>query len=189
MADISASLAPAHKPRPTKTARGVRLLLSVFDPRAYLHALRVLNHLNQTHAIPRRRLRHGPGVAISPTCEFAHAERIVLGDRAHIGTRCIIWAGPRNGRITVGNDLLLGPNVTITAANYRFRDGSPVTEQGMDEADVTIGDDVWIGAGAIILSGSSLGHGSIIAAGAVIRGSVPDRAIMAGVPAQQVGTR
>lgn len=165
------------------------MLLTALDPRAYIHALRVLNHLNQTHVIPRRALRHGPKAAISPTSEFAHAERIQLGARAHIGARCVLWAGPRDGKIIAGDDLLLGPGVLITAANYRFRDGSPVSEQSMSEADVWIGDDVWIGAGATILPGAAIGHGAVIAAGAVVRCDVPARAIMAGVPARQVGQR
>ncbi|MEO1729302.1 MAG: acyltransferase [Pseudomonadota bacterium] len=89
----------------------------------------------------------------------------------------------------IGDDVLFGPDVLITAANYRFNDGSPVTDQVMDEADVIIGADVWAGARAILLPGVTIGDGAIIAAGSVVRQDVPPFAIVAGVPAKVVGTR
>lgn len=189
MVDATAGMAFAHKPRPTRAARGWRFLLSALDPRAYLHGLRVLNHYNQTHVIPRRALACGPGAAISPTAQFAHADRITLGARAHVGSGCILWAGPGRGAITAGDDLLLGPNVVITAANYRFRDASPVSAQAMDEASIAIGNDVWVGAGAMLLPGCRIGDGAVIAAGAIVRGTVNAGDIVAGVPARKVGTR
>lgn len=59
----------------------------------------------------------------------------------------------------------------ITAASYRFNEGQPVTRQPMDEADIVIGDDVWIGTRGIVLSGA------IIGAGALVREDVPPMAI------------
>ncbi|SHF38971.1 Acetyltransferase (isoleucine patch superfamily) [Litoreibacter ascidiaceicola] len=179
----------AHKPPLTSRRRISRFLLSVLDPRAYLHGFKLLNHYNQTHVIPRRSLKMGAGAAISPTCQFANPDRIQLGARAHLGAGCYLWAGPRFGRIEIGDDLLLGPNVIITAANYRFRDGSPVSDQAMDEATVRIANDVWIGAGVIVLPGADIGAGAILAAGSVVRGRVGDGEIFAGVPARKVGQR
>jgi len=169
--------------------RLLRAVASALDPRAYLHAFRMLNHYNTTHVTPRRALTCGPGPAISPTAQFANAARITLGARAHVGSGCILWAGPGQGRITAGDNLLLGPNVLITAANYRFRDGSPVTEQTMQEQSITIGHDVWIGAGTIILPGAQIGDGAIIAAGAVVRATVDAMSVVAGTPARVVGRR
>ncbi|WP_414819858.1 acyltransferase [Sphingomonas sp. Root710] len=54
---------------------------------------------------------------------------------------------------------------------------------------ICIGDDVWIGAKAVILSGSTIGSGSVIAAGSVLRGAVPPGAIYGGVPAREIGRR
>lgn len=59
----------------------------------------------------------------------------------------------------------------------------------MDEANVSIGDDVWIGARAIVLPGTTIGDGAIVAAGSVVRSSVPAMAIVAGMPAKIVSTR
>lgn len=181
--------APAHKARPGKVARAVRLLGAVLDPRAYLHAFRLLNYYNYAHVKPRRKLRIGPGARISPNAVFSNAERIEIGARCGIGARCTLWAGPGQGRIVIGDDVLFGPEVMVTAANYRFNDGHPVTEQAMDEADVVIGDDVWLGTRAMVLPGSRIGDGAIIGAGALVRGEIPAGAIAVGMPARVVGMR
>jgi acetyltransferase-like isoleucine patch superfamily enzyme len=179
----------ARKQALGRAARLARLIGSVLDPRAYLHGLKLLNYYNYSHVQPLRRIRFGPDPAISPNAVFSNPERIEIGARARIGARCHLWAGPSSGRIVVGDDLLLGPDVMITAANYRFRDGSPVTAQQMDEADVVIGDDVWIGTRAIVLPGARIGDGAIIGAGAIVRGDIPARAIAVGAPARVVGDR
>lgn len=170
--------------------RVVRAAGSLVDPRAWFHLLRLVNYYNHTHVAPRRLLNVGEDVAISPTASFSNAEQIHLGTGTHIGTHCYLWAGrTMAGKIDIGRHLLLGPNVFITASTYRFNAGSPVTKQPMQEAPVLIGNDVWIGANAVILPGTSIGDQAIVAAGAVVRGDVPPHAIMAGVPAKQVGKR
>ncbi|MEP3347006.1 MAG: acyltransferase [Litoreibacter sp.] len=175
-----------QKPVLTPQWRVLRFFLSIIDPRAYLHAFRLLNHYNQTHVIPRRALEIGANSAISPTSQFANPSRIQIGERAHIGAGCFLWAGPKSGHIEVGDDLLLGPNVMITAANYRFRDGAPVTKQAMSESSVRIGNNVWIGTGAIVLPGSNIASHAVIAAGSVVRGHVGTGEVFAGVPARNV---
>ena len=96
---------------------------------------------------------------------------------------------PTQGRVLIGDDCLCGPEVVITAAQYEFNRGSPVTDQPMAEQDVVIGDDVWIGARAVILPGVCIGHGCVVGAGAVVTRSLPDGAIAAGVPARLIGRR
>ena len=77
----------------------------------------------------------------------------------------------------------------VTAAGYRFNDGSPVTEQAMNEANVVIGNDVWLGTRAIILPGARIGNGAIVGAGAIVTGEIPPFAIAVGTPARVVGMR
>ena len=180
---------PVHKQRLSRGGRLLRLVGGVLDPRAYLHALRLMNYYNYSHVIPRRRVRFGPDCAISPNAIFSNPDRIILGARVSLGARCHLWAGPGSGRIDIGDDALFGPEVMVTAAGYRFDDGSPVTEQAMDEADVTIGRDVWLGTRAIVLPGATIGDGAIIGAGALVRGDIPPHAIAVGVPARVVGQR
>ncbi|MEP2473675.1 MULTISPECIES: acyltransferase [Rhodobacterales] len=189
MTQAPARSAPAHKKRLSKPGRAIRMLAALFDPRAYLHVLRIVNYYNYTHVIPRRALQVGPGARISPNAAFSNPERIKIGARFGLGARSTLWAGPATGMIEIGDDVLFGPDVLVTAAGYRFNDGSPVTEQAMDEASVHIGSDVWIGAKAIILPGVTIGNGAIIGAGALVRGPIPENAIAVGVPAKVVGLR
>ncbi len=180
---------PVHKDRKSRLARLLRLIGGVLDPRAYLHALRLVNYYNYSHVVPRRRLTLGPDPRISPNAVFSNPERIVIGARVNLGARCHIWAGPGRGRIVIGDDVLFGPEVMVTAAGYRFDDGSPVTEQAMDEADIRIGNDVWLGTRVIVLPGVTIGDGAIIGAGALVRGDIPAQAIAVGIPARVVGQR
>ena len=172
-----------------KPQRGIRAVLSLLDPRAWLHLLRIVNYYNHTHVAQRRLLQTGDACTISPTASFANAGNIHLGQAAHIGANCSLWAGQTHGTIRAGDNLLLGPNVTITAANYDFHAGTPVTKQPMAEQPVTLGHDVWIGANAVILPGVSIGDGAIIGAGTVVTRSIPAGAVVAGSPAKAIGQR
>lgn len=179
----------AQKKALTKPQKALRLILSALDPRAYLHALKIVNYYNYAHVQPLRAITLGPGAAISPNAAFSNPERISAGRGLRLGARCHLWAGPKSGRITIGDDVLFGPEVMVTAASYRFNDGHPVTEQAMDEADVVIGNDVWVGTRAVILPGARIGDGAIIGAGALVRGEIPAMAIAVGTPARVVSTR
>lgn len=182
----------AEKPRkkslsyPARVLRGVGALL---DPRAWAHAVRLVNYYNYSHVVPRRSLKLGRDVRLSPNTAFSNPARIEIGDRVSIGAHCTLWAGPATGRIVIGADALFGPEVFVTASGYRFNDGSPVTQQAMDEADVIIGRDVWLGARVMVMPGARIGDGAIIGAGALVRGEIPPGAIAVGVPAKVVGRR
>lgn len=178
-----------HKVRLSRKERLLRLLGSVIDPRSYLHGIRLLNYYNALHVTQRREMQAGHGVHISPTVTFMHGALIDLGHRVHLNTQCALWAGPTRGRIRIGDDTLFGPEVFVITSNYRFNDGAPVNDQAMDEADVTIGRDVWIGAKCMILPGTIIGDGAIVAAGSVVRGTIPKMAIVGGNPAVVIGQR
>lgn len=186
---LDAAEGRAKKARPSKVARGLRLLGAMLDPRAYAHAFKLLNYYNYSHVQPLRNMQVGPGARISPNASFSNPERIQIGARFSLGAHSTLWAGPGVGRIVIGDDVLFGPDVLVTAANYRFNDGSPVTEQAMNEADVIIGNDVWLGARVIVLPGARIGDGAIIGAGALVRGEIPAGAIAVGTPAKVVGRR
>ncbi|EGG10297.1 uncharacterized protein MELLADRAFT_115570 [Melampsora larici-populina 98AG31] len=85
--------------------------------------------------------------------------------------------------VTFGSRVIVGPNVQIYAGTH----STDVAErkQGLERAyPVTVGDDVWIGGGAIILGPCTIGNGTTIAAGAVVRGHVPANVLMGGIPAR-----
>ena len=173
----------------SRFAKIVRLLASSVDPRALLHMFRMANYYNTNHVRPRRLIKMGTSPSISPDVIFSNPERINFGDNIHIGSRTHIWAGPSVGRITIGDNVLIGPDVMITAASYRFDDGSPVTSQVMDEGDISIGHDVWLGAKVVVLPGVTIGAGAIVGASAVVTKNIPDFSIAVGIPARVVGQR
>lgn len=180
---------PAHKQRLSRMQRLGRLVGGAVDPRAWLHLVRMVNYWNYSHVIPRRRLTLGPDAHVSPDAVFSNPERITAGRGLRLGSRCHLWAGPATGRIVIGDDVLFGPEVLVTAAGYRYNDGQPVTAQAMDEADVILGNDVWIGAKCVILPGTRIGDGAIIGAGSVVRGEIPAMAVAVGSPARVVSQR
>lgn len=169
--------------------RAMRLFRSAFDPRAWLHLIKIVNFYNYSHVQPLRKVTFIGPCNISPDTVWQNPERITLGHRVSVGSRCHIWAGPGEGRIVIGDDVLFGPEVMLTAASYRYELGSPVTAQPMAEGDIIIGDDVWVATRAIILPGTEIGTGSIVAAGAVVKGVFPPMSIIAGSPARVVSTR
>jgi acetyltransferase-like isoleucine patch superfamily enzyme len=112
---------------------------------------------------------------------------ITIGDRTGISARAYL-AG--QGGITIGNDVIMGPNVQIFSENHNFN-GLTLTirEQGVTKQAVTIGNNCWLGAGATILAGVHVGDGCVIAAGSVVNKSVPANSIVAGVPARVIKSR
>lgn len=182
-------LAGVRKKTLGRAARVLRGVGALIDPRAWLHLFKVVNYYNYTHVAPLRKISIGASPSISPDAVFSNAERIIIGDRVRIGSRCHIWAGPGCGRIRIGDDVLFGPEVMVTAASYDYNNGSPVTDQPMTERDIEIGNDVWLATRAVILPGARIGNGAVVAAGAVVKGEVPPFAIVAGSPARIVGQR
>ena len=79
--------------------------------------------------------------------------------------------------------------MTIVASNHGMAAEELIVRQPWSRGDVSIGDDVWIGAGAVILPGVWIGRGAVVAAGAVVRQDVEEYAIVAGVPARVIGSR
>jgi acetyltransferase-like isoleucine patch superfamily enzyme len=93
------------------------------------------------------------------------------------------------GGIVIGDRVYTSPLVQLAAVNHVFADPArPFVEQGITAQGITVEDDVWIGAGAIITDGVRIGRGAVVAAGAVVTRDVPPHTVVAGVPAQVVKT-
>ena len=108
----------------------------------------------------------------------------------HIGDRCVIGRGSHivaHHSLVIGDDVFTGPYVYITDQNHGYADPDvPIGRQLPLNAAVRIGSGSWIGAGAVVLPGACIGRNVVIAAGSVVRGTVPDRCVVAGVPARVV---
>ncbi len=134
----------------------------------------------------------GPG---SKVFEFAVIRTVggtgdvVIGERCMINAHCVLYSG---SGIFLGNDVLLAPGVQVVPANHAFeRRDLTIARQGFlpPKGGVEIGDDVWVGANAVLLDGAKIGRGAIIGAGSVVRGEIPDYEIWAGLPARKIGVR
>lgn len=107
---------------------------------------------------------------------------VVIGDHTRIGLHNTII-----GPVTIGNHVNLAQGITVTALNHNFSDSDKrIDEQGVSTKQVTIGNDCWIGANAVILPGVTIGNHCVIAAGAVVTKDVPSHSLAVGVPAKVI---
>jgi acetyltransferase-like isoleucine patch superfamily enzyme len=87
------------------------------------------------------------------------------------------------GGITLEDDVLIGPKVNLITENHPM---NPADRRAMVAKPILIKRKAWIGAGATILPGVTVGENAIVAAGAVVSGDVPDNAVVGGVPAKVI---
>ncbi|MET7343224.1 acyltransferase [Streptomyces sp. NPDC087866] len=119
-----------------------------------------------------------PDLDLGPDPILTLGDGVVLGRGSHVVA---------DTTVTIGANTYCGPYVYITSTNHSYDDPhEPVGRQWPRMESVSIGPGCWIGTGAVILPGARLGRNVVVAAGAVVRGEVPDRAVVAGAPARVV---
>ena len=107
---------------------------------------------------------------------------VIIGDHTRIGLHNTII-----GPVEIGNNVNLAQGITVTALNHNFSDTNKrIDEQGVSTNPVTIEDDVWVGANAVILPGVTIGEHCVVAAGAIVTKDVPPHSLVAGVPAKVI---
>ncbi|HEY9533753.1 MAG TPA: acyltransferase [Mucilaginibacter sp.] len=112
---------------------------------------------------------------------------ITIGNRTGIGARAFL-AG--QGGITIGDDVITGPNIKVFSENHNFSDlAQTIKQQGVTKQATVIGNNCWIGGDVTILAGVTIGDGCVIAAASVVTKSVPANSVVAGVPAKVVKSR
>lgn len=124
----------------------------------------------------------GKNVHFEPTfrCEFGY--NISIGDRFYANFDCVMLDG---AEIEIGNDVLFGPKVGIYTANHAI-DAKERANGACYAKKVTIGNNVWIGAGVHINQGVTIGDNTIIGSGSVVTKSIPANVIAAGVPCKVI---
>lgn len=128
--------------------------------------------------------RTGDNINIEKGAVFSR--RLIIGNNSGLGVNCSA-VGP----ITIGDNVMVGPDVIIFTRNHRHdRTDKPMNEQGYEDyKEVKIGNDVWIGARAVIMPGVEVGNGVIIGACSVVTKDIPDYVVVAGNPAKIVKYR
>jgi acetyltransferase-like isoleucine patch superfamily enzyme len=107
-------------------------------------------------------------------------EQLEFGDQVDVGEFVHLRA---NGGLRIGSRVLIAAHATITTREHPVE----LPRWGVTkDAPIVIEDDVWIGAGAIVLPGVTIGKGSVVAAGAVVTASVDPFTVVAGVPARPI---
>lgn len=110
-----------------------------------------------------------------------------IGSDSSVGPYCYIGCG---GGIKIGNNVMLSPRVSLHSENHIFvHSDIPIKEQGVTKSPIIIEDNCWIASSSVILSGVTIGKGSIVAAGAVITKDVEPLSVVGGIPAEVIGKR
>ena len=156
----------------------VRMLAPLYQHRGR-HA--VIHRSARMDTPPYRKFSLGDySVIESFSCINNAVGDVIIGDHTRIGLHNTII-----GPVTIGDHVNLAQGITVTALNHNFADTDKrIDEQGVSTSPVVIEDDIWIGANAVVLPGVTIGHHSVVAAGAVVTKDVPPHSLVAGVPAK-----
>jgi len=145
---------------------------------------------------PRSQVRNcgGGRITVGKNCEI-HPYSMILtyGGDIHIGANCslnpfaIVYG---HGGVRIGNGVRIAAHTIIIPANHDISaEGAALFESGVSARGIEIGDNVWLGAGVVVLDGVQIGHNSIVGAGSVVTRSVPANTTVAGVPARLIAER
>ncbi|MBH0022408.1 sugar O-acetyltransferase [Pseudoalteromonas sp. SWXJ133] len=128
-------------------------------------------------------LKSGDGVIIESGFHCDYGNQIVLGDRTFININCTILDAPiSEGAITIGDDCLIGPNVQLLAVSHATNPAERLNKENF-AAQISIGNNVWIGAGVIVLAGVTIGDNAVVGAGSIVTKDVAANTVVAGSPA------
>lgn len=139
-------------------------------------------------------IKIGDGVSVGPRSIISTDSGVVkIGSGTTFFSDCII-----SGAVAIGDGCLFANNVTVLSGTHQIRGGGTIrdndaayerstTYQSYDP--ITIEDDCWLGANAVILPGVRLGKGTVVGANAVVTKNSQDYAILGGVPARVIGSR
>ncbi|MDF4738276.1 acyltransferase [Vibrio parahaemolyticus] len=128
------------------------------------------------------------GVKIESKVYFSSGVKIYNRDKLKIGNNVFIndyfWCNAKGG-VNIGNDVLIGPNVTIHSSNHNYANsGKPFRLQGHTDKQVNIGCNVWLCASVVISPGVSICDNVVVAAGSVVTKNITKSGVYGGVPAK-----
>jgi acetyltransferase-like isoleucine patch superfamily enzyme len=148
-----------------------------------------VNGLSRRGVVFGDRCTVGRGAVVAPSGLLGGepGEGLKLGDHSNLGAWTYVGC---SGFIAIGSNVLMGPRVSLLAEDHNTGStDAPIKEQGVTRLPITIEDDVWLGAGATVVGGVTIGRGSIVAAGSVVTGDVEPFSVVAGVTATLVRSR
>ena len=127
-------------------------------------------------------LSYGKNFKIAAQAFIYNPNKLRIGDNVYIGFNSYLG----EGEITLQDEVLIGPFVSITASNHLAKNGS-YRFGGFAEDPIVIGKGTWLAAHTCITAGVKLGDSCLVAAGAVVTKSFPGGTIIGGIPAKVIG--
>src|SRR5262249_16391729 len=126
----------------------------------------------------------GPGAEVEPPFHCDYGSNIRAGSRLFLNFGCVFLdCAP----ITIGDNCLFAPGVHLYAATHPLDPAVP-TSGGEYALPIPIGNNAWLGGGAIVCPGVTIGDDAVVGAGSVVTRDVPPRAVVAGNPARVIRT-
>jgi maltose O-acetyltransferase len=143
--------------------------------------------LDQAHnAILKSKIKCGQNVQLRDKTIIYYPENLVVSDNVAINSGVTILA---QGGVTIGEYSMIAPGVIIISVNHDYGLLGIQAFRTLIKKPVTIGKNVWIAAGSIILAGITIGDGAVICAGSVVTKDVPPFTLVSGVPAKVMRKR
>jgi acetyltransferase-like isoleucine patch superfamily enzyme len=171
-------LIPPYQARPRKW---VNWLVNPFYNKKGKHA--VIRRSTRMDVVPFNRFELGDYSTIEDFCTINNGVGdVIIGRETRIGMSNVVI-----GPIIIGNSVIFAQNVVMSGLNHAYEDITlPISKQKETTALITVEDECWIGANAVITAGVTLGKHSVIAAGAVVTKSIPPYSVAVGNPARVI---
>jgi acetyltransferase-like isoleucine patch superfamily enzyme len=107
---------------------------------------------------------------------------IIIGKRTRIGMSNVLI-----GPVSIGNDVILAQNIVMSGLNHGYEDITlPPHNQPVTKKQITLEDEIWIGANSVVLAGVTIGKHAVVAAGSVVTKNVPPYSVVVGNPARVI---
>jgi virginiamycin A acetyltransferase len=137
------------------------------------------------------RIEIGPGSVVDSFVKIkpvGGSADVVLGARCFLNSGVVIYSG--NG-VTLGDDVLIGPNCTLAPVNHEYRHRDRAMHEGFlpSKGGIHVASGVWLGANTAVLDGARIGEGCVVGAGSVVIGELEAYGIYHGSPARLAGRR
>ncbi len=159
-----------------------RLGVRIASP-VWLRAVEIPRNWSDITLGPRVKLDQGVVLLCSGP---AAPDKLVIQAGTYVNRHTMFDA---HQRLQIGRDCMIGPFCYFTDANHGLAAERPVQEQPMTPSPVVVDDEVWIGAGVIVLAGAHLGRGAVRGAGSVVTGDIPPYTVALGRPARVIRER
>ena len=128
--------------------------------------------------------RCGKRLQLAPGATLPYPGNLIIGDDVYVG----LWTYVGGGHITLEDLVMVGPHCSLSGGDHAFNAETEDFTAPHHRGPIVIGRGTWLAAKSVVTAGVRVGKANLIAAGAVVTADTPDYAIMAGIPARQIGS-